>query len=247
MAKIETQPDTTVSPRLTSPLPFVLPLVLFLLIASRYPDFASEEEPSAKLISTYWYVGMIALQLVMAVCLLLYFRKIYLTRFPFRISSLSVVVGAIGVLIWIGICSLQLEPRVLGFFGFDFSRPSFDPFTLQDSMAQTAFLFVRVLLLVVIVPLIEELFLRGWFVRWVEDPEWENLSLQGLSWRALLAASAYGVLTHPAEAIAAFVWFGVVSWLMNKTGSLWDCVVAHAVTNLLLGVYVLIFAQWHLW
>ena len=104
MAKIETQPDTTVSPRSTSPLPFVLPLVLFLLIASRYPDFASEEEPSAKLTSTYWYVGMIALQLVMAVCLLLYFRKIYLTRFPFRISLLSVEVGAVGVLIWIGIC-----------------------------------------------------------------------------------------------------------------------------------------------
>ena len=43
------------------------------------------------------------------------------------------------------------------------------------------------------------------------------------------------------------LWFGLVSWLMNKTGSLWDCVVAHAVTNLLLGIYVLIFAQWHLW
>ena len=99
----------------------------------------------------------------------------------------------------------------------------------------------------VIVPLIEELFLRGWFVRWVEDPEWENLSLRGLSWKALMAASVYGVLTHPTEAIAAFVWFGLVSWLMNRTGSFWDCVVAHAVTNLLLGVYVLIFAQWHLW
>lgn len=247
MAKKELQRDTTASPRSTSPLPFVLPLVVFLLIASRYPDFASEEEPSAILTSTYWYVGMIALQVVMAVGLLTYFREIYLQRFPFRISWLSVEVGAVGVVIWIGICSLQLEPRVLVFLGFDFSRPSFDPFTLSDSRAQTVFLFFRILLLTVIVPLVEELFLRGWFVRWVENPEWENLSLQGLSWKAMLAASAYGVLTHPTEAIAAFVWFGLLSWLMNRTGSLWDCVVAHVVTNLLLGVYVLIFAQWHLW
>ena len=247
MAKKELQQDTAGSPRSSSSLPFVLPLVVFLLIASRYPDFASEEEPGAILASTYWYVGMIALQVVLAAGLLVYFRKIYLQHFPFRISLLSVAVGGVGVAIWIGICSLKLEPRVLGLLGFDFSRPSFDPFTLEDSGVRTAFLFFRILLLAVIVPLIEELFLRGWFVRWVEDPEWENLSLRGLSWKALLAASAYGVLTHPTEAIAAFVWFGLISWLMNRTGNLWDCVVAHAVTNLLLGVYVLIFAQWHLW
>ncbi len=247
MAKKEWQQDTAGIPRSSSPLPFVLPLVIFLMIASRYPDFASEEEPDTILRSAQWYLGMIALQVVLAVGALVYFRKIYLQHFPFQVSLLSVAVGALGVVIWIGICSLQLEPKVLGLLGFDFSRPSFDPFTLQGSVVRAAFLCFRMLLLVVIVPLIEELFLRGWFVRWVEDPEWENLPLQGLSWKALLAASAYGVLTHPTEAIAAFVWFGLVSWLMNKTGSLWDCVVAHAVTNLLLGIYVLIFAQWYLW
>lgn len=247
MAKKELQQDTAGGPRSSNPLPFVLPLVVFLMIASRYPDFASEEEPDLILTSTYWYVGMIALQVVLAVGLLVYFRKIYRQHFPFRVSLLSVVVGAIGVAVWIGICSLQIEPKIFGLMGFDFSRPSFDPFTLQDSGVLAAFLFFRIVLLAIIVPLIEELFLRGWFIRWVEDPEWENLSLQGLSWKALLAASAYGVLTHPSEAIAAFAWFGLVSWLMNKTGSLWDCVVAHAVTNLLLGIYVLIYAQWHLW
>lgn len=247
MAKKELQQETAGSRPSSSPLPFVLPLAVFLLIASRYPDFASEDEPDAILRSAQWYLGMIALQVVLAVGALVYFWKIYLQHFPFRVSLLSVAVGALGVVIWIGICSLELEPKVLGLLGFDFSRPSFDPFTLHDLGVRAAFLCFRMLLLVILVPLIEELFLRGWFVRWVEDPAWENLPLQGLSWKALLAASAYGVLTHPTEAIAAFVWFGLVSWLMNKTGSLWDCVIAHAVTNLLLGIYVLIFAQWHLW
>ena len=247
MAKQELQRGTTGIPRSSSPVPFVLPLVVFLMIASRYPDFASEEEPRLILTTTYWYVGMIAVQVVLSVGLLVYFRKTYQQHFPLRISFLSVAVGAIGVAIWIGVCSLQIEPKILEAMGFDFSRPSFDPFSLDGSEILAAFLFLRILLLAIIVPLIEELFLRGWFIRWVEDPEWENLSLQGLSWKALLAASAYGVLTHPTEAIAAFIWFGLISWLMNKTGSLWDCVVAHAVTNLLLGVYVLVFEQWHLW
>jgi len=33
---------------------------------------------------------------------------------------------------------------------------------------------------------------------------------------------------------------------MIRTRNLWDCVVAHAVTNLLLGLYVVHSGQWHL-
>ena len=43
---------------------------------------------------------------------------------------------------------------------------------------------------------------------------------------------------HPAELLAAAVWFSLVTWLMLRTPSIWDCVVAHATTNLLLGLYV---------
>ena len=86
MAKKEWQQDTAGIPRSSSPLPFVLPLVIFLMIASRYPDFASEEEPDTILRSAQWYLGMIALQVVLAVGALVYFRKIYLQHFPFQVS-----------------------------------------------------------------------------------------------------------------------------------------------------------------
>ena len=88
---------------------------------------------------------------------------------------------------------------------------------------------------------------RGWLMRWIENPDFQTVSLKQLGVGALLSASAYGVLTHPSEAIAAFMWFGLVTLLMRWTGNLWDCVVAHGVTNLLLGVYVIVYAQWHLW
>jgi hypothetical protein len=54
-------------------------------------------------------------------------------------------------------------------------------------------------------------------------------------------------LTHLGEVLAAAAWFGMVTWLMVRTRNLWDCVLAHAVTNLLLGIYVVTWHEWTLW
>jgi CAAX prenyl protease-like protein len=190
---------------------------------------------------------MIGFQVLLASGLLIYFRKVYLQHFSLRLSPLSILVGIVGVVVWVAICQLRLEPMLLGKLGFDTSRPEFNPFTLPDETVRTVFLILRFAVLVLIVPIVEELFVRGWLVRWVENPSWENIPLSSVSTWALLSASLYGVLAHPGEALAAFVWFGLVTWLMKRTGNLWDCVVAHAVTNLLLGIYVLKFEQWQLW
>lgn len=245
---------TETQPRTSSPVPFVLPLIVYLIITSFYPQFAESyvdefDELDAGIVTpeTWKYLLMVGVQVVLASAIVLYFRKVYLEHFPFRVSPISVGVGVVGVVLWIGVCSLEIEPRLLGLLGFDFSRPSFNPNTIEDSGVRMLFLGLRFSLLVMVGPIVEELFLRGWLVRWVENPAFETVSLKGLSVGALLAASGYGVLTHPTEAIAAFLWFGLVTWLMNRTGSLWDCIVAHSVTNLLLGIYVLQTGAWHLW
>jgi hypothetical protein len=49
------------------------------------------------------------------------------------------------------------------------------------------------------------------------------------------------------EIFAAAAWFSLVTWLMIRTRNIWDCVAAHAVTNFLLGVYVVTQGQWQLW
>jgi hypothetical protein len=55
------------------------------------------------------------------------------------------------------------------------------------------------------------------------------------------------MMMHPAELLAALVWFSLITWLMVRTKNIWDCVAAHAVTNLLLGMYVVARGAWHLW
>jgi membrane protease YdiL (CAAX protease family) len=57
----------------------------------------------------------------------------------------------------------------------------------------------------------------------------------------------FPALAHPGEVFASLAWFGMVTWLLIRTKNIWDCVAAHAITNLLLGIYVLTFDQWQLW
>ena len=137
---------------------------------------------------------------------------------------------------------LGLDPSWLG------SRVAFNPFTsLSTTGLVVGFLATRFLVLAVAVPLAEEIFLRGFLVRFVQRPDWWRADLGNLKWLALGVAPLYGIVTHPSEWIAAAIWFALVTWLMVRTRNLWECVLAHAVTNLLLGIYVVSFSQWQLW
>ena len=233
---------------------YVLPFVAFMLIGMFYPKFENAAFSSEQVVdaaATNRYLVLIGLQLIVAAFLLGRYRSVYALQFPFRISILSVAVGAIGILVWIGVCSLGVERRVFEWTGFEQLaevRSSFDPFVqLENDGMRILFFVMRFALLAGVVPIVEELFLRGWFVRWFENADWQRVSLQAISTSGLLAIVGYAVLTHPSEAIAAVLWFSMVSWLMLRTGNIWDCIVAHAVTNLLLGVYVVATNSWHLW
>lgn len=172
--------------------------------------------------------------------------------FPLRVSPLGLLVGGLGGVAWIVLSELRLEARILAPLGLDGwlelgARPAFNPLEQLRSHPAWAygFLAIRFAGLVLVVPVIEEFFLRGFLMRFVSDPQWWKLPLRGISRAGLIAGTAVPMLYHP-EMVAALVWFSAVSWLMLRTGSIWDCVAAHAVTNLLLGVYVVASGQWWL-
>ena len=233
-------------------LAFILPLIVFLVIGSFYPNF-SNSTGSDGVASTEakTYLVMVGVQILIAIGLLSLFHKIHVRHFPLKFSWLSVVVGVVGIVVWVGLTELHLEKKLLTLVGLGAwfpNRPSFNPFAeFSDSGFRAIFLGLRFTLLAAIVPIVEELFIRGWLVRWIEDPDWQPIRLTQLGFKALAAASVYGVLTHPGEALAAIAWFSLVTWLMQRTGNLWDCVIAHAVTNFLLGIYVIYADAWHLW
>ena len=201
-------------------------------------------------IKRYWQLT--AVQFLAVGGSLYYWRKFYLQNFPFAVGWLSIVVGIVGAFLWIVLCHFQLEVGLFESIGLSGNwlgqRSGFNPFqSIQTPWQLVMFLVCRFGLLILLVPVAEELLLRGFLMRFVQRADFQNVRLQDLTLLPLIVGTLYGVLSHPSEAIAAAIWFSLVSWLMVRTGRFWDCVLAHTVTNGILGVYVITCGQWQLW
>lgn len=155
------------------------------------------------------------------------------------------LVGVALVVPWIVLAAFE-RGAGLGFAAPQ--RAAFDPFAAFGAASATArgFLVLRGIGLVLVVPLVEELFLRGFLMRYVVDEEFWRVPFGTLTAAAAAACAAYAALTHPAEAVAAVVWFSTVSGIAMATRRPIDCVLAHAGTNLALGAYVLATGAWWL-
>lgn len=111
----------------------------------------------------------------------------------------------------------------------------------------TAFIAIRILGSTVLVPIFEELFWRGWMMRWLIHKEFLKVPLGYYSasafWLvAVLFASEHGPYWE--VGLAAGI---IYNWWLVRTRTLGDCILAHAVTNGLLGIYVVSARQWQYW
>ena len=174
--------------------------------------------------------------------------------FPFRVSGMSIIVGVVGAVIWVGLCKLRLEPKLLGPLGLGWlveggERSAFNPleeFAQRPALAY-GFLAIRLIGLALIVPVIEEFFLRGFLMRFVVHDLWHQVPFGTVNRLALVVGTMFPIISHPpSELLAVAVWFSLVSWLMVRTRNIWDCVAAHAVTNGLLGAWVIYSGDWWL-
>jgi hypothetical protein len=99
---------------------------------------------------------------------------------------------------------------------------------------------------VLVVPLIEELFWRSFLLRWIDQRDFLALPPGQSSLRALVVSSAIFALAHP-------LWFaGLVAGLIygtlyQVTGRLWFPIAAHALTNLMLGLWIINTRAWSYW
>lgn len=174
-------------------------------------------------------------------------------RLPFRVHASvlpGVVVGVVGIGLWIGLCELELE-RTLTSFLPSFLRPgervSYNPLDSINTLWGTwAFVAVRIVGLAIVVPVAEELFWRGFLLRWLIDPAWQRVPVGEFSLESCLIVTLMFTLAHP-EWFAAAVYCLLINGLLYWKRDLWQCVVAHAVSNFLLAVYVLNYDQWQLW
>jgi CAAX prenyl protease-like protein len=116
-----------------------------------------------------------------------------------------------------------------------------------QARGQSSVLWLRTVRAAAIVPVVEELFWRGWLMRWLISPRFETVPMGAWApsafWIvALLFASEHGPYWD--VGLAAGVLF---NWWMVRTRSLGDLILAHAVTNACLSTYVIWTGRWEYW
>jgi len=235
-------------------LTYVLPLAVFMLVGTFEPRPTAGQGLQGWLAVPYdYYPAVYTLKIVLTVVAMAMVLPGY-RAFPVRVSCLSVLVGMLGIVVWVGLSELQLEHRLLSRLGLGGlldlgTRSAYNPFeALREYPAAMAwgFLAVRFFGLVLVVPIIEEFLLRGFLMRYVMASDWQQVPFGQVSATAVVVGSLFPMLMHPAELLAAAVWFSLITVWMAKTRRIWDCIAAHAVTNLLLGLYVLATGHWQL-
>lgn len=97
-----------------------------------------------------------------------------------------------------------------------------------------------------VVPVMEELFWRSFLMRWVQHPGFERVDPQTVGVKAIVVSTFVFTLAHTLW-LAAVVAGLAYALLYRRTGKLWSAVIAHAVTNGLLGVWVIATRRWEFW
>jgi len=97
-----------------------------------------------------------------------------------------------------------------------------------------------------VVPVMEELFWRSLVLRWIERHDFQSLAPRAVGWRAFAITTALFALEHD-RWLAGAVAGAAYNWLYIRSGNLWVPIVAHAVTNGVLGLWVLQTGRWEFW
>lgn len=212
-------------------LGYVAPMAVFLILT-----FLEGQFPKS------WYVGVYAAKAVLVTGTLIAFRSVWRDiRFEARVLLPALFVGLLVFAEWV-----LLDPHTpqLSFLG---KRAEFNPFAaIPDPMQRGLFLFVRFYGLALMVPVMEELFWRSFLLRYITAPDFEKLPMGTYSWGAFAAVAVLFGAAHP-EWLVAILCACAYALLLRQTKSLFACIVAHATTNLALGIYVLLTQQWRYW
>jgi hypothetical protein len=122
--------------------------------------------------------------------------------------------------------------------GFDPRTPEGETDWLRGS--------VRLAGMALVVPVMEELFWRSLVLRWIERHDFLTVAPRQVGMRAFVITTALFAIEHN-RWFAGVVAGVVYNVLYMRSGNLWVPILAHAVTNGSLGVWILYTESWQFW
>ena len=219
-------------------LAYALPFFLFmagLMAVSGAKSLGLTSFGNIPLDPMYW---IYPIQTAVCAAALLWFWKSY----DFGNTSVHMLLIGLGVgllifALWVAPQELFHEPRRLDGFNPEVV-PGFTPWMLATR-------FTR---LVLVVPLVEEIFWRGFLLRYLVREDFTTLPFGSANRFSFWAVTLAFTLVHsPVDWPVAFITGILLNLIATRTRSLAACIAAHAMANLALGLYICATRQWGFW
>lgn len=196
-------------------------------------------------------------QTLVTLGLLIHYWPSYSFRWSWRWGLAAVLFGALGIGCWLLPTTLydywgltSTPTGVLKLLGVAARKEGFDPGVFHNPAAWWAAVSLRFLRAVVVVALVEEIFWRGFLMRFVCDWEgdyWRQ-PFGRATWKSYLLVTACFMAGHAAVDCAAAFVYGTLTYLLCVwSKSLGACVIMHATANLLMGLYIMAYGKYGLW
>ena len=167
-----------------------------------------------------------------------YYNEVNLRElFDASSTLLSIVAGLLVFILWINM------DWPFATFG---EGQGFNPTLVEDQAVRSFLIVMRIAGAALLVPVMEELFWRSFLLRYIIDSDFERVKIGTYTLGSFVIGSVLFGLEHNLI-LAGIVAGAIYSLLLYKTKSLSQCIVAHGVTNLALGVYVLMTQNWKFW
>lgn len=153
-----------------------------------------------------------------------------------REAGLALAAGAAVFLAWI---ALDSPPWALEM------GPGFSPLDAQGRV-DPVLAGLRLASLVLVVPVMEELFWRSFLMRWIDRKDFLAGDPRVVTPLAFVVSSALFASEH-SQWFAGLLAGTCYAWLYKRTANLWVPILAHGTTNALLGIWILATHDWRYW
>jgi len=165
------------------------------------------------------------------------------TEMRWAFSWEAVAVGVLVCVVWVG-----LDPYYSKFQSIDKTGAHWNPFEEFGGASALGWFFVTVRTVgsALVVPPIEEAFYRSFLYRYFVKIDFTAMPLSQLHWLSLVVTSLIFGFSHY-QWLAGILCGLAYQWLVLRKGRLGDAMTAHAITNFLLGIWVVWKGAWQFW
>jgi CAAX prenyl protease-like protein len=214
----------TANPNQRAYIPYIFPFVLFAVCIYTAPLFFASQ------------FLVYPVKTILVAASLIYFLNAYKQEIRFTFSWLAVISGVVVFFVWV--LPEGLYPQI--------GHSEFNPYELARGYGVYFLIAFRLVGASLIVPIMEELFWRSFALRFTIRSDFKSVPLGHFSWFSFILISLLFGFEHHRWLVGIFAGM-VYAGVLYRRRNLFDPILSHAITNFLLGLYVVSTHQWSFW